>query len=150
MNCSVSSVSSRQPGPPLTPSIEDLETPQKSSTPLPPSRSESPSFSVSSAKVLDEWHEGNSAADLLQPEESILVIEEDYPLYEHQVGAGRRKEKIEFIEGKCKKAFKGTIVCKEFVVKKETVDLLGVLDAFDNVLRIQIPALLQEHHSIKA
>ena len=71
MNCSVSLVSSRQPGPPLTPSIEDLETPQKSSTPLPPSRSESPSFSLSSAQVLDEWHAGPSAVDLVQPEESI-------------------------------------------------------------------------------
>ena len=42
MNCSVSSVSSRQSGQPFTPSIEELDRPQQCSTPFPQNLSEPP------------------------------------------------------------------------------------------------------------
>ena len=57
MNFSLSSVTSSHSRPPLTPSIEDIHRPQQSSTPFPQNLSEPPSFSLSSAQVLDEWHE---------------------------------------------------------------------------------------------
>jgi hypothetical protein len=104
--------------------------------------------------VADQWPPVDetpfSSAAIINTNVTSLARESELPLDQgYMVGAGK-KDKVEFSDGECRRAFSGAVYWHAFSPNKKASDLSSTLDSIKQILLGEVRRLVKEHHGIKA
>ena len=93
-------------------------------------------------EVTDQWPAVDetpfSSAAITNTIVTSLAPESDLPLDLGYMVGGGKKNKVEFTNGECRRAFRGAVYCRSFMPTKKASDLSSTLESVVEILKAEL------------